>query len=239
MFNEFEHEDDQWRPDPPKALVIFKKTLWIAFCVFAFSFIGFLLLRMFTSNPPREMKNPVWNDELFSAYTKAKNEGKDLQILQIPSSNSFSEDNMFSIYTITYTPDIHQLQFTVRFNNRALNHLEEKYPEHADFIDKKNEVYSFSLTVKRGDDTEIIRSYEYIKSERFGYTFYRLIFSDVDVSTTSSVKVNTHFSLNEAVPQNTIDIYDNGVYKDLATLPPFDFSAPKKQKEGILSRENG
>ncbi len=234
MFNEFEKEDDQWRPDPSKAgkaFEITKKVLKWAFAAFIILFIGFLILRMCTSNPPSSMENVVWNDKLLNEYSSAKSENREFDILKIPTSNSFSEDGFYSIYEIAYCPQAKQLQFTVRSNNRALNYLEKDYKD----IKKLPESYAYSITVSSAEESHTVSAYSYTSAERFGYTYRRLIFENIDLTSVTSVKLNIACSPSPSKTLQQINIYNNSVYKNIDELPYFSYKAPKKVTDGIKS----
>lgn len=236
MFNEFEKEDDQWRPDEPKAWKITKKALGWAIAAFDFLFIGFLVLRMLLSNPPAAMERVVWNEKLFGTYTAAKNEKRELEVLKIPTSDSFSEDGFYSIYEIAYVPEAKQLQFTVRSNDRAVNYLEKDYPELRDIEKSKGEIYSYSITVSSAENSYTVDAYGYTSDERFGYTYRRLIFEDIDLTGVTSVKLNIACSARPAVTLQTVNIYNNSVYKTVSELPYFSYDAPKKVTVGIKTK---
>lgn len=238
MFNEFEKEDDQWRPDEPKAWTVTKKVISLAFGIFVFAFIGFLLVRMFLSNPPKAMKKPVWDDTLLAAYNEARDGGEELKIVQIPTSNAFSEDSKFSVYTVTYAPSVKQLQFTVRYNDRVLNYLVQDYPEAKKLIDGgKEEIYVYSLTVTRGDAVETVNTYKYTKFSRGGYTYRRLIFDNIDLEGVSSVYVGAAYSGKPAVIRHTVCVYENSTYKLVSQMPLFSYSKPKGKTKNIFTRD--
>lgn len=235
MFDEFGKEDDQWRPDEAKAVKIIKKVLAWGFTAFAFLFIGFLVLRMFMSNPPSKMERVVWNEPLLAAYNESAAKGEKLEILQIPTSNAFSEEGMFSLYTVTYAPSIKQLQFTVRYNNRIMNYLVKDYPE-ADKI--TGEVYTFSLEVKRGEGTELLTGYTYTAQERFGYTYRRLIFENVELEGVTNATVNVAYVGAPNQVRHSISVYNNTVHKAVNLLPDFSYSKPKGITKEIKTKES-
>ena len=233
MFDEWGKEDDQWRPDEPKAWKITKKAIGIAFSTFVFVFIGFLVLRVILSDPPSKMEKPVWDDRLFASYTEAQGNGTGLEMLQIPTSDAFSEDGMFSLYTVTYTPAAKQLQFTVRYNNRVLNYLLQDYPDAQSVIDADGEVYVFSLTVRKDGKEETLTAYSYVGQERFGYTFRRIIFNDIDLEGVSIVTVNAAYVGKPSAIRHTMTAYNYAVHKTVYDLPIFSYSKPQGVTDGI------
>ncbi len=238
MFDEFEKEDDQWRPDEPKAWKITKKALGWAFAAFVILFIGFLVLRMLLSDPPSSMEKVVWNQKLFDTYTVAKNEKRELEVLKIPTSDSFSEDGFHSIYEIAYVPEAKQLQFTVRHNDRAVKYLAQDHPEVRDIEKNKGEIYVYSLTVRSAESSATVDAYGYTSDSRFGYTYRRLIFDDIDLTGVTSIKLNIACSVRPTVTLQTINVYSNSVYKTASELPDFSYDAPKKVTGGIKQKES-
>lgn len=236
MFDEFEKEDDSWRPDEPKALTVIKKALKWGFVAFAALFIGILVLRLILSNPPSSMKKAVWNERAFNAYNASEGE---FEILKIPTSDSFSTDGFHTVYEIAYIPSINQLQFTVRHNDRALNYIESDYPEIREIEKNGGELYVYTLTVKRADEETTVSTYEYTCAARFGYTYRRLIFEDIDLTGVTSVRLNISNAVRPSVISQTISIYSNSKYPTVASLPDFGFDKPKKVTENIKSsKEN-
>ncbi len=191
MFDEFGKEDDNWRPEQPKYIKILKKIPGILFTVLVFFIIGLMLTRLFMSKPPASMKEMIWTDSVKAAYDAHKNSGdpddKGLKIDHILCSDSFSEDGMFSVSMITYCEEISQLQVTVRYNNRVLNYLEEKYPG----AKEADEPYRFVL---RDDKDKLYTSYSYSSAGRFGYTYRHIIFDGVTLTDVSAIYLDVHYS---------------------------------------------
>ena len=231
MFNEFENEDDSWRPDPPKWTVITKKVLSYAFSIFVVALIGFLVTRMILSQPPKAMKRAVWDDTLLSAYQTAKAEGRDFELNQISTTNSFSESSMFSVYTILYSPEAKQLQVTVRYNNRALNYLTQDYTEAKSLVESGSEIYVFNLSYTKDDTQHTVDTYKYVKDEKAGYTYYRLIFNGIELDGVAAMTVNACYVGRPTVSEETISVYSTGY-----AVIPFDFKAPKRVTKNIKQK---
>jgi hypothetical protein len=188
MFDEFGSEDDQWRPDPPKWRTIGFKVFKIAFTAFAFFLIGLMVFRLMSSKPPKNMKQLVWDEALVALVAENTASGEQTEIKNIVSYDSFSEDGMFSVYTIIYIPELEQLQFTVRYNNRALNYLDADYPGAKD---AEGEHYVFML---RDDHGTKYTDYSYTSDKKMGYTYRRLIFNGVDFTDVSAMYVDVYYS---------------------------------------------
>lgn len=224
MFNEFENEPDSWRPDPPKWTVIVKKTISYALALFVIVTIGFLVFRSILSQPPKAMKEVVWDDDLIAAYNSAKAEGKELEINQISTPNSFSESSMFSVYTIVYIPSLEQLQITLRYNDRALNYLYNDYPE-AKALGKDDEIYKYHLSYKKDDSAYTVSSYRYTKAHKGGYTYRRLIFDGIPFEGVAGMTLGISYIGLPSVTRESILIYNGGY-----TVFPFNYKTPKATK---------
>jgi hypothetical protein len=221
MFDEFGSEDDQWRPAPPKWRTILFKTLKIAFVAFAFFVIGLMCFRLMQSKPPKNMTQLIWNEELVALYAENTQNGVQTEMKNILSYDSFSDDGMFSVYTIIYIPELQQLQFTVRYNNRVLNYLEQDYPGAKD---KEGEHYRFLL---RDDHGTKYTEYSYTQDEKMGYTYRRLIFSGVSFTDVSAMYVDAYYAGDfdaEKSARHTMYVYRY----DFAQNKYFDFD-PKTE----------
>ena len=160
MSDKFENTGENSRSRSARCMHYVGKTLSIAVKVLAVALIAFLVIRMFTSKPPASMKKLIWNENLLSVYTSTDGQ---TEILTVVSSDSFSTDRMFSVYSIYYIPEAGQLQFTVRYNNRALNYLEEDFPGAKE---TEGEIYGFrpiksalaakGFSFRSGSDCEIL-----------------------------------------------------------------------------------
>ncbi len=186
MFDEFGKEDDQWRPEVPKYQKILFQGFRILFIGFVFFLIALMLIRLFSSKSPASMKTMIWNDVARDAYAS---EGDAFTVNRILSSDSFSEDSMFSVDMITYAPSIGQLQFTVRYNNRVSRYLENDYPG-AMAATGNGETYVFVLKDNLGN---VYTDYSYTKDERSGYTYRHLIFENVTVEDVTEIKVHVYY----------------------------------------------
>lgn len=225
MYNEFEKDEDNWRPDPPKWTVITKKALSYAFGIFVVAIIGFLVVRMLLSQPPRAMKQAVWNDTLYTAY---QTEGNALKLDQISTPSSFSESSMMSVYTILYCPSVKQLQVTVRFNDRLFDYLAEDYPEVKDMMERGEDLYVFNLTYRANDTLVTVKDHSFVKDEKGGYTYYRLIFENITLEGVANMTVNACYVGRPNTPEESVTIYSTGY----GTIP-FDYKTPKGVTKGI------
>lgn len=197
MHNEFEHEDDDWRPERPLFFRILNKAAVVLAICFIFGLIIFTSVRLITSYPPSSMKKLIWNESAYAAYTESEN---GLIVTYYPSTDSFSDDNMFSISQITYIEEIGQFQATVRYNERVLNYLCEDYgiesvPE--------GEVYIFML---RDNNGRLYKDYSYTEDHKSGYVYRHVIFDGVTMEDVTKIVLEAYY-IN--------DVSENGLRAEL------------------------
>ena len=245
MFDEFGKEDDNWRPPQKKWWVITKKVLSTAVVVLCVAFIGFLILRMCTSQPPDEMTELVWSDKAINAYKKSKETGSALKVMKVSSSDSFDKGDgdddktndmasaMMSLHATYYIPSINEIQFTVRFNNRLVNYLEKDHPEARELFDKGEEIYKYVITFEYDDEERTVTDYTYTSDEKAGYTYRRLVFSlgdDVVLSKVSLVSLEVYYVGNSENVRHTLY-----VYKSSYGMLEYEYEAPDLSNTFTLS----
>ncbi len=186
MFDEFGKEDDQWRPEVPKYRRVLFQVFRVLFIGFVFFLIALMVVRLFSSKPPSSMKTMVWNKAAKNAYAEL---GDAFTVERVLSSDSFSDDSMFSVDMITYAKSIGQLQFTVRYNNRVSRYLENDYPGAAAATEGK-ETYVFVLKDNLGN---VYTDYSYTKDSRSGYTYRHLIFDNVTTEDVTEIKLHVYY----------------------------------------------
>lgn len=226
MFDEFDKEEENWRPPVSKFRRYAFRTFSVLFVAFVFFLIGLMVFRLASSKPPASMKEMVWNETAAAAYGE---NGEGFEVKHILSSDSFSKDGMFSVSMITYSPTINQLQMTVRYNNRVTNYLEQDYPE-AGKLDGNNEKYVFVL---RDDRENVYTGYYYTKTSRFGYTYRHLIFEGVTFEDVNLIELDVYYV-------NDVDLSEDArhtmkVYRYNYASQPYDPGAPAPGKYQIFS----
>ena len=184
MHNEFENEDDNWRPEKSKIRKILERSFSVGFVVLVFAVIGFMCLRLILSKPPKTMRQFLWTESAVAAYEES--DGK-MKITKYPSTDSFSEDSMYSISQITYVEPIGQFQATVRYNLRALEHLKENkgvdiFPE--------GEIFVFLL---RDNFGKVYSEYLYTQTEKSGYGYRHVIFDGVSMTDITTITLEIYY----------------------------------------------
>ena len=184
MHNEFEHEDDNWRPEKSKVRKFLERFFAVGFVVFVFGILGFLGIRLALSKPPASMKTMIWTESAVALYESAPDSFK---VTHYPSTDSFSDNNMYSINQITYTDGIGQLQATVRYNERALKYLMkdkgiETLPEGEIFVFKLRDNFGRTYT-----------DYYYTTDAKSGYGYRHVIFDGVDMEDVTLLHLEIYY----------------------------------------------
>lgn len=184
MHNEFEHEDDNWRPEKSKVRKFLEKFFTVGFVVFVFAILGFLGLRLAQSKPPESMKKMLWTENAVALYESSPDTFK---VTHYPSTDSFSDNNMYSINQITYTDGIGQLQATVRYNERALKYvMQDKGLESL----PDSEIFVFKL---RDNFGRVYTDYSYTVAARSGYGYRHVIFDGVDMEDVTQLTLEIYY----------------------------------------------
>lgn len=187
MFNEFEKEEDSWRPPQKRWWVLTKKILSYALISFIVLFIAFLIFRSIESQPPKSMTEFIWTDSSLQAYNTSNGDGS-FKVISISSSQSFDQGDgdddktddtktpMVSIYSTYYTPSTSELQFAVRYNNRLFDYLFEAYPQMQELYDDDKEMYVYTLRYEYADEEYTVTDYTSSSAKKGGYTYKKMFF---------------------------------------------------------------
>ena len=223
MHNEFENEEDNWRPEKSKIRKFTEKFLAIGFVVFAFAVIGFMCLRLAQSKPPKEMKTMIWTESTVAAYT-ADPEG--FKVSFYPSLDSFSDDSMYSINQITYAESIGQLQATVRINERALKYLMESKG-----VDElpEGEVFVFKL---RDNFGMVYTDYLYTAAKTSGYEYRHVIFDGVDMEDVTQLLVEVYYVGDVGDEKSSVATLN--AYRYDYTAQAYLFDLPAEVNKGLI-----
>lgn len=248
MYNEFEKEEESWRPPQKKWWVITKKVLGYTVIALALAFILILVIRMITSKPPKSMTRLVWTDEAFAMLNAEKENGSKLQVFKINSSDSFDKGDgdedksddmasaMTSVYETFYIPETHELQFTVRYNERLVNYLEKDHPEAREIFDNGGELYSFVLTFEYEDEKKTVTEYRYLKDRKAGYSYRRLVFKlddSIELEKVSTMSVEMYY-----VSDPTDVRHKMFVYKSTFAMISYDYDLPKAADKGFVEKKD-
>ena len=248
MFNEFDKEEDSWRPPQKRWWVITKKVLSIAIGALMVLFIGILILRSCISQPPNSMTELIWSEDALDAYKTAKQNKEEFKIYEISSSQSFDQGDgdddksddtasaMVSVYSTYYMSKINEIQFSVRYNNRLFNYLFDSHPEAKSLYEDEKELYTYTLRFEYADEEYAITDFSLTKDEKGGYTYRRLIFDIGENVHLENIALMTLEISYVGEPDNVRHmIY---IYKTGFGMTEYDYDAPKSATKGIIKKEN-
>ncbi|MBR2460329.1 MAG: hypothetical protein IKB34_03785 [Clostridia bacterium] len=225
MYNEFEHEDDNWRPEKSKLRKIAEKTFSIGFVTLVFLVLGFLVLRLIFSKPPKDMRTMLWNGSAIAAYEE---EGKDFKVTYYPSLDSFSKDSMYSISQITHIKSIGQFQATVRYNERALNYLKSDYGLEAL---PAGEIFVFKL---RDNFGKVYTEYTYTSASKSGYGYRHVIFEGVDMDDVTTLTLEVYYIEDVSGAENAVA--ELLMYRYDYAPQIYFYDPPESENKDILPR---
>ena len=143
------------------------KILKIVLIVAIVAVILLLAINMFKSSH-RELENIIITDELRNAYASTS----DIRTHK-PADDGFSPNGGLYAYSLAYIESEGYLQVTIRYNERHMDDIAERYPT----FDRT--AISYTLTDENGK-TYTPRVLE--KEEKFHYQYRRLEFTGVDFS---------------------------------------------------------
>lgn len=176
-----ENRDYKYDLEPKRSFRVVKiifKVLLIALILFIY---GFFVLRNCTSQPKTRI---VWSDSLTEAYEK---HGDELVIYTqnphtfIDEYEEYEEGELvrggyqLAVFDIMYTPEVRQLQVTVRYNKAALERLKSNYD-----LDEIPEGEPFAYSLLFEDGTRLTE-YTYSAYTTNLYHYRYLVFENVDL----------------------------------------------------------
>ncbi|MBR5514716.1 MAG: hypothetical protein IKU52_00770 [Clostridia bacterium] len=159
-----------------------------------------------------EISNIIWNEKAIEEY-KNNPSGFSVEYYKVYEDHYFTEDGLFSVSKIRFMPTIGQWQMTVRYNKSSLERLEEDLDRS---INRNDDVFTFALEDNEGN---LYTDFEYKKTVKGRYTYYRIIFDDISIRATDELNIKIWFSQ---------DIKDN-IYPEeaLGTLPLYSSQMPR------------
>ncbi|MBR5322691.1 MAG: hypothetical protein IKU48_04015 [Clostridia bacterium] len=152
---------------------IIKKTLLYSLRISAFLVIAILLWRIFSGEPPKNMKELIFTEATAQSITE--NPDSFIAYHYIHEDN-LTPDGKFAVSHVYYIPSEKQVQVTVRYNNSTIKKLVQEYSlsEEPAF-----EPFIFTLTDGLGNT---YTEYKYISGKRNMYNYRKLVFDGVDFS---------------------------------------------------------
>lgn len=148
-----------------------------------FVMIGWVLLRSCWQKGTAKMKDYIWTEQASNLYGKHK-----LTVKEYLDYNDTNAGRIFYIGNIRYTEEIGQFQFMLRYNNIAASDL--------GLSDRNEEKFCFVLTDGNGKE---YTEYDYITDEKSMYNYYRVVFSNVDVTNVSELFVKIYIANEKGI----------------------------------------
>lgn len=128
----------------------------------------------------------AWTEEMISVYSEYP-EDFYVEYIKVYNEHYFTEDGYFSVSCSRYIPSCDQWQFTVRYNKSTLEQLSL---ERGETLEVGDEHFIFALEDSNGN---IYRDFSYKKEIKGRYTYYRLIFDDVNIRKVEEIKIKIYY----------------------------------------------
>ncbi len=190
------NEDEIKAPRPLRIIGKIIKYLFLAVVVLM---VLWLTLSAVIQKGTPNMKKYIWTEDAAAQYSSSGG----LKIWELTEYNHKTDgseltEKLFFIDHIFYTEEASQFQFSIRYN--VLNESAKKYISMSD----ENEPFVFVLKDNEG---RIYAEYEYMSETLLMYGFYKLVFSDVDISTAKELSVYIYRNTgNDVKREQLVDI---------------------------------
>lgn len=221
---------------------------------------GILFWRLFSAVTPGEIKIVTPNQALYTAWSQAQEEGRELTIYRHDlDSITRAESNYgyFSVSDVLFIDEAQQVQFVLRYNNSTIRHLKEDYGLDA-LPDKAEDLYDVTLYVaydltpadpsdNDGNDPASVKFIRYTPTDCTAqsttmYSYRRFVFDGVDMTIRDNpvlavyidiyYKGDVHYDSGD--PYGTLIIYDYAQENIAYTL-----SSKDKDALEVWGKENG
>ncbi len=241
---------DKTMPDAEEEAGVKKKPpLWrrileiVGLGVFAFILI-LIAVVSYLGRDPKEMKVLTWNDVLL----RCDPEGDGLTVKKAILPDNYSKNGMFFITNSFYLENAAQWQFTLRYNNSAVENvmlLRELAEE------PEEEVF---VHVLRDNLGHFYTSYDYMAMQKTLHRFRRLVFDGVEMDGVTELWLDSYYAADvrdyyaaghtEAVEGNKVyggaEVWaSTPVYLDSRGMYDYtkkvDFAYTGKTTEGLIS----
>lgn len=169
------------------------KLLSAAVCCLGFA-ICILVALMFILDRDGDISNLVWTKSAVESYNKSP-ETFSVEYIKAYDDAYFTEDGYFSVSASRRIPSIDQWQMTLRYNRSTVDELSRhgkiKEPE-------KEDLFTFTLTDNTG---KVYSDFSYLKQIKGRYTYYRLVFDNVNIKKVDEIKINIYLTANDSEPE--------------------------------------
>ncbi len=191
--------------------------------------IVLLIIILFACDADGDISTLVWSEAMIEEYQKYPEEFR-VEYIKVYDERTFTEDGYFSVSKSRYIPALSQWQFTVRYNHSTLEYLGEEYDEEMPIA---KDHFTFALVDSEG---RIYRDFSYKRVTEGRYTYYRLVFDDVNMRKISDIQIMIY----------RIDDMEGDILPDIAVgkLPLYyselereDYNYKKELPEGMEPTE--
>lgn len=160
-----------------------------------------------------DISDIAWTQEMIDEY-KAYPDSFYIEYIKAYDERYFTNDGYFSVSEARYVAPCDQWQFTIRYNHSTLEALSK---ERGEGMPLDEDHFTFALFASDGT---VYRDFSYKKLTEGRYTYYRVIFDGVEISTVDDIKIMIY----------CIDDIENGELPKLAIgrLPLFDVGLPRE-----------
>lgn len=191
--------------------------------------IVLLIIILFACDADGDISNLVWSEAMIEEYEKYPGEFR-VEYIKVYDERTFTEDGYFSVSKSRYIPALSQWQFTVRYNHSTLEYLGQERGEN---MPTEEDHFTFALVDNEGT---VYRDFTYKRVTEGRYTYYRLVFDDVNMRKISDIQIMIY----------CIDDMEDGELPEIAVgkLPLYyselereDYKFEKELPEGMKPTE--
>ncbi len=167
-------EYDYEEPSEKSSLIgrIFK----IAVSAFVIGLFVWVALRSCWQKGTDKTEQYIWTEEAVHAYNSGR-----LTVKEYIDYNESNTEKLFYIDNVRHTEELSQFQFTLRYNTYAVDTNKK--------MEGKSESFCFVLIDNKGNR---YTDYQFLTDEVRMYRFFRLVFSDIDITDASELRVRIY-----------------------------------------------
>ena len=144
-----------------------------------------LMLVMFALDGDGEISDLVWTREMIEEYNRAP-EDFSVEYIKVYDDHFFTQDGYFAVSASRWIPSVQQWQFTVRYNKSTLEALGK---ERGEVMAVEDDHFTFAL---HDSDGNVYTDFEYKRETKGRYTYYRLVFDDVDIKKIDDIMIRIY-----------------------------------------------
>ncbi len=197
--------------------------------------IVLLIIILFACDADGDISALTWSRAMIEEYQKYPEEFR-VEYIKVYDERTFTEDGYFSVSKSRYVPSLSQWQFTVRYNHSTLEYLGE---ERGEAMPIEDDHFTFALVDSEG---RVYRDFSYKKVTEGRYTYYRLVFDNVNMRKISDIQIMV-YCIDDMVGDSLPDIAVGKLPLYYSELEREDYKFEKelpdamKPTEGFVSGE--